>query len=313
MNIFEFSDSALWQAQEQITRTRPPKLDPGAVGREHIEGGVRTVIAVLSGGREGYYRLTPDEWAIMQLFDGERSLAEIAELHTQNTGVLYTEDVIRSVADSVEPTNLLYKAPHEKSRAVMDELLRHRKKARRKSFNLTDINLANWKSDGYFNWMYPKLRFIFTRWFTALTLLSFGLMCLILFNRWSELWQDSFQYYNFFHKSLADLVDFWFFIAILIFFHESAHGLTCRHFATASHRMGFTLMYFMPTFYVDLSEGWVYARKWERIAIMFAGCWVELMMCAVASFVWWGTTPGMAMHDLAYKILLVAGLTIIIL
>ena len=312
MNIFESSDTALWQAHEQLTRTRPPKLDPRVVGREHIEGGVRTVMAMVPRG-EGYYRLTPDEWSILQLFDGERSFAEVAELHTQNTGLLITEEQIQSVAQMIESTDLFYKAPHEKSRVVLEELLRHRRKLRRKSFNLTDINLFNWNSEPYFEWVYPKLRFIYTRWFTAFTLFWFGVMTLILFDHRAELWSDSFQYYNFFNKSFADLADFWFFIAVLIFFHESAHGLTCRHFATAAHRMGFTLLYFMPTFYVELSDAWVYARKWERIAIMVAGCWVELMMCAVASIVWWGTTPGMAMHDLAYKVLLVAGLTIIIL
>jgi putative peptide zinc metalloprotease protein len=312
MNIFEASDTALWQSQEHLTRTRPPKLDPRAVGREHLEGGMRTVIAIVPGA-DGYYRIAPNDWAILQLFDGERSIAEVAELHTQNTGVPHTEEYVQMVAEAIEPTNLLYKAPHEKSRAVMEELVRHRRKLRRKSFDLANINLANWNSDAYFEWIYPKLRFIFTRWFTALTLFWFGVMGFILFDHRAELWQDSFQFYNFLHKGFADLVEFWILLAVVIFFHETAHGLTCSHFATGVHRMGFTLMYFMPTFYCDVSESWVYARKWERIAIMFAGCWVELMICAAASVVWWGTTPGMVVHDVAYKVLLVAGLAIILL
>src|SRR5450755_3983646 len=46
--------------------------------------------------------------------------------------------------------------------------------------------------------------------------------------------------------------------------------------------------------------------------ISVAGVWTELMVCAVATPIWWGTPPQTAAHDFAYTIILVTGIGVVL-
>jgi len=70
--------------------------------------------------------------------------------------------------------------------------------------------------------------------FTLLTLAFFALMAFIFVARWDEIGSDTWKYYNFTEKGLADIAEFWLLFCFLGFFHESAHGLTCKHLAGPS-------------------------------------------------------------------------------
>jgi len=76
------------------------------------------------------------------------------------------------------------------------------------------------------------------------------------------------------------------------------------------HQMGFLLIYLTPCFFCDVSEAWVYGGKWMRIATMASGIWAEMLVCAVSTFVWWGTPPGATLHDVAYKVVLMTGIIV---
>jgi putative peptide zinc metalloprotease protein len=151
---------------------------------------------------------------------------------------------------------------------------------------------------------------MYTKWFTFLTLGVFAIMALIFIGGWSEIWRDTLRYYTFTDKSAADLAEFWLLFCGLGYFHECAHGLTCKHFGGAVHSMGFMLVYLSPAFFCDVGEVYVYGGKWPRVAAIFAGIWVELMFCSVASVVWWATPAGVPIHDFAYKIMLITGVAV---
>ena len=56
----------------------------------------------------------------------------------------------------------------------------------------------------------------------------------------------------------------------VIFIHESAHALTCKHYGRMVPKGGFMLYYLMPAFYVDVTDSWL--EPWRhRIAIFWAG------------------------------------------
>jgi putative peptide zinc metalloprotease protein len=95
---------------------------------------------------------------------------------------------------------------------------------------------------------------------------------------------------------------------VLVFCHETAHGVTCKHFGGGVHQMGFNLIYLSPCFYVDVSELWVYASRWQRVAAMLAGLWLELIFCGLATLAWWATDPGTGAHEFAYKVMLLTGI-----
>ena len=84
--------------------------------------------------------------------------------------------------------------------------------------------------------------------------------------------------------------------------------MTCKHFGARVEKMQFLLMYFAPTFICDATQVWIVGDKKARISTIIAGIWADLMICVVATFIWWGTATGMYIHDFAYKVMMVTGI-----
>jgi hypothetical protein len=63
---------------------------------------------------------------------------------------------------------------------------------------------------------------------------------------------------------------------------------------------------------VETAEVWIYGNRWQRILTALAGVWIEMIFCAIATVVWWGTPPGTYVHELAYKFMMIAGIFVII-
>lgn len=309
MNLSEALDAAMPELPAQRALKTFPRLHPKLVWREQIEGGVPVVLAHIPGNL-GLYRFSPEQWDLIQLFDGNRSYQDVADAYEQQTGVAYDEADVRRFAAGLKEEGLWYRTPSEYG----DEARRgHRHGAGKKShFNVALIHFSAWDPDAFLTRIYPHLKFLYTGWFTLFTLGLFTFMGFVFIEHWGEIGRDTILYYNFTQKGVSDLAEFWILFFFLGFFHESAHGLTCKHYGGSVHRMGFQLLYLSPTFFVDITEGWVYATHWPRLAIIIAGIWTELIFCALATIVWWGTTTGSYAHELAYKVILITGVAVVV-
>ena len=310
MNIVRALNVALPELPERVVRRNPPKLDPRVISREHIEKG-QAVVLVKMPGTELVFRFAPIQWTLIQLFDGIRTHAEIAEQFFSQTGSRVSEDDVKELASFLQTdSQLLYKTPTEQNITLQQELRSSRKK--RSRFHVTDfsdITLKVWNNaDGYITWLYPKVRFLFTPWFVWTSLGMFALAGWMWADRFGEIWSDSFAFYNFTQKSGADLLEFWFLFGTMAAIHETAHGLVGKHFGATIEKMGFSLLYFAPSFFCDATQVWVVGDRWARIATAIAGIWLDLVVCFFATVVWWGTATGMPIHDWAYKIMMVTGI-----
>ena len=174
------------------------------------------------------------------------------------------------------------------------------------------MQFSAWDPDRYFTRIYPHLRWIYTSWFTTFTLVLFAFMLILFAANWSQIARDTLQFYTFTEKSAGDLAQFWILFLILGFLHESSHGLTCKHYGAEVHAMGFHLIFLTPAFFVDVSEAWVYASRWQRFITILAGVWSEMIVCSIATFIWWGTPAGSNAHDVAYKVMLLTGVAVVV-
>jgi putative peptide zinc metalloprotease protein len=310
MNIVRALDVALPELPERLVRQTLPRLDPTVISKEHIENG-QAVVLVKKPGTDTVFRFIPSQWQLVKMFDGERSFAAICELYRQQVGAEIAEDDVRELASYLQTnTQLLYKTPLEQNILLQQELRTSRgKRSRFKIKDFSDITIKVWNNaDVYISWLYPKLRFMFTEWFVWTSLAMFALMAWMWADRFGEIWSDSFAFYNFTAKSGTDLMEFWILFAAMALIHETAHGLAGKHFGARIESIGFSLMYFAPSFFCNATQVWVLAGKWARIATAIAGIWLDLVVCFFASVLWWTTTTGMAAHDWAYKIMMVTGI-----
>jgi len=315
MNIVRALDVALPELPRRIVRKSPPKLDPRVIAKEHIENGQSIVLAKMPG-TELVFRFAPIQWKLIQMFDGVRTYAQIADAFQAEHAMALSEDDVRELASYLQSHgDILYKTAIEQNVTLQQELRSSRKKRSRfQGLDFSAITIKTWhNADGYITWLYPRLRFLFTPWFVWTSIGMFILMGWMWADRFGEVWSDSFAFYNFTQKSGTDLLEFWFLFGAMAAIHETAHGLVGKHFGATIEKMGFSLLYFAPSFFCDATQVWVMGGKWARIATSIAGIWLDLVVCFFATIVWWGTATGMAVHDWAYKIMMVTGIGVSIL
>jgi putative peptide zinc metalloprotease protein len=314
MNITQALNIALPELPAKLISQRPPRVHPDVVFREHIDDG-KPVIRAYVPGIDAMFTFTPENWGLIRLFDGQRSYAEVAELYSAESGVAYSEETVREFAASVEALNFWYRTPQEKNIKLMQKTADERRRLQKKKSRWGDLSQITFPAvnpDKFLTWVYRQISFVYKPWFTALTLLGLAFAAGVFITHWSEVGRDSLEMYNFADKNWFDLAAFWIIASTLGCIHECGHGLTCKHYGAPVPAMGFLLIYLTPAFYTDTTAGEVKANRFERLMIAVSGVWVELIICAMVTPIWWGTAPNTAIHDFAYTIILFTGIAVVL-
>ena len=315
MNLTRALEVALPEIPARKLAETCPRMDPGASSREHLEDGQRIVRIYIPSSR-GMYTLTPEQWELAQLFDGERSYEEIAEKYSQEFGNFYDQESVRQFAEDLESNEFWYKTPREKNILLMKQSVEERrKKLKTKSrwADLSDVNFPAFNPDRFLTWFYGYTKFIYTPWFTALTLLGFVLSGTLTVTHWGEIWRDTIDFYNFSNKTWGDVFALYTLGMAVVAIHEFAHAHACKHYGGRVPAMGFSLVYLTPAFFTDTTEGFVTGSRYQRFIISMSGIWSELILCAIATPIWLDTPPQTLVHDGAHFVMMMTGLMSLVL
>jgi putative peptide zinc metalloprotease protein len=315
MNLAEALVQALPELPSQVSTKRKFKFNPALVTREELNENGETVIVVWVPEKQAMYYLDRGQFALFQLFNGERTFAEVAQAYVEMTGTPMPEQDVKEFALSSVDTGLFFESAQEKnitlSQKLMDERQRRIKK-KSKFGDLSHIIFQGWDPNSYLDWLHARMYWVYSRWFTALTLVLFAVMIVMWIERWNEIGHDTLLFYTFTEKNGSDLLEFWLLFLFIGFFHESAHALTAKHFGSEVHNMGFQLIYLTPAFAVEITELWVRAGRLQRFVAIIAGVWIEMIFCGIATIVWSGTPAGTFVHEFSYKIMMITGLVVLI-
>jgi putative peptide zinc metalloprotease protein len=315
MNLSEALDAALPEIpRARLSRKNPPRIDPDLIIREDVTDG-EPIVAVYQRSTANLLRMKPTQWQLARLFDGVRSYEEIAAAFEAETGIPLSAEEVRTFAENMDEDGFWYKNPQEKNIAMNEKLAAQRSRRVRShsSFNVAHISFSAWDPDRYLTQLEQKIgKYVFNRWVTLLAVLLFLFEAVVFAAKWSVIGPDIALYYDFSKKTFSDLVQFWLLIMVIGFVHESAHGLTCKHFGGEVHSMGLMFLYLTPAFYVDVTESWISAGRLQRLATIIAGIWIEMMFCGVATIVWTSTQPGEWIHDFCYKLILLTGVAVVV-
>ena len=93
--------------------------------------------------------------------------------------------------------------------------------------------------------------------------------------------------------------------------HELGHATATRANGGEVHDMGVMMLVLMPVPYVDASSATVLRSRWMRALIGAAGMVVELLIAAIAFYVWLAVEPGL-LRAVCFNIMLVAGVSTLI-
>jgi putative peptide zinc metalloprotease protein len=313
MNITQALNVALPELPARLMSERPPKVHPEIVFQEHIEEGAAVVKAFVPGV-DAMFTFPLESWKLIQLFDGQRSYAAVAEAYSAETGISYSEETVRDFAADVAAMNFWYLTPQEKNIRLMQKTAAERRRMEEKNRwgDLSEIKFPAVNPNRFLVWLYKYLWFLYKPWGFALCCLALALTAGIFVSHWSEVGRDTLELYNFADKSWFDVAVFWIVATVLCCIHEIGHGLTCTHYGAPVPAMGFLLIYLSPAFYTDTTAGEVKANRFQRLMIAMAGVWSELLICALATPIWWGTPPNTFLHDFAYTIILFSGVGVVL-
>jgi putative peptide zinc metalloprotease protein len=311
VNLTRVLNVALPEIPARVLGDKAPRFPPDVIWKEHVEGGER-IVRVVVRGVNSMFRFPPANWELAQFFDGKRSYAEIAEAYSAKTDTILTEEDAREFAQTVEALGFWHQTAQEKNVLLMQKDASKRRKAlkatKSKWGDLAEITFPAFNPDKYLSWLYNHTYWIYTWWFTALTLALFSVMIAITVTHWGEIGRDTLQFYTFTEKTWRDLAVFWVATLVAMCWHETAHGHATKHYGGNVPAMGFLLIFLAPAFYTDTTEGHVMGSRYQRFVIAMAGSWSELYLCAFATIIWWDTPPDTPVHNAAYVMMLITGI-----
>lgn len=141
------------------------------------------------------------------------------------------------------------------------------------------------------DWLYPRVRWMFSAWWVAACLVTVLLALATVIAGWQTFLTrlpelDSLL-------SARNLI--WLAVALGLtkFLHEFGHALTCKHFGCQCHELGVMLLVLTPCLYCNVTDSWKLSNRWQRVAITAAGIYVEIVLAAVCSLLWWFSQPGL--------------------
>ncbi len=285
---------------------RRPKFRTDLRISEQVFAGEKTYVIKVEE-TSSYNRYGPSEYELLTLCDGTRTRAEVAatwnERHPDDP---LGEAEVMEFLDGIE-AEVWEQTVGEKNLAVL-ERIRDDRKSRVDQSNVLYISFKAWDPNKTLARLDPYLSWLFTPGFVLFSLGMFITAFYLVAGDWAQVQRDTASLYTFQDKTAYDIWIFWFLILGLGAVHEFGHGLTCKHFGGDVHQMGFLLIYFTPAFYTDTTDIMLFDRLGRRQWVLFAGIWIELVICGIAAFFWRFTAPGSFANDLAYKTMLLSGI-----
>ncbi len=240
-----------------------------------------------------YFRFEEEEFAILQMLDGQSSLDDIAERfeaefppqtirveELQNfIGMLHKSGLVLSDAPG-QGWALKERRDEKKHRELLGALS-----------NVLSLRLRGIDPERLLNWLYPYVRWFFT---PAATIgaLMLATAALTLVTVQFDVFKSRLPDFNSFFAAQN-----WLALGMILtatkILHEFGHGMSCKHFGGECHEMGVMFLVGMPCLYCNVSDSWMLPNRWHRAAIGAAGMYVEIVLASICTFIWWFSQPGL--------------------
>ena len=258
-----------------------------------------------------YFRLQPEQYHTLQLLNGDRHLEELRDaLHDELPTVRLQHSDIQHLITDLHQKGLVFSNRIGQGASLAKLNFEEKKK---KLFNtmrsLLYVRLPGWDPEAVLARLYPLVRWIYHPTTVTLTLLFVISSWVLLAVQFDTFTAQMPEFQQFF--SWPNLLYLWITLGTCKVIHEFGHGLSCKHFGGECHAMGVMLLVFSPCLYCDVSDSWMLKSKWQRIAIGAAGMYIEVVISAIAIYIWWNTQSGL-IHHLCLNIFFVTTITTVI-
>jgi putative peptide zinc metalloprotease protein len=259
-----------------------------------------------------YYRFKEHERFLLGYMDGGHTLEDAQKAFEQRFRPerLTLED-LEAFTSQLLQAGLVQNETPNAGKQLFDRYKKRRNKQLLQTLtNILYIKIPIYDPDRLLDRMLPYLRFIFTTWFLILSIIVMLSAIALVATNWNMFVSKLPAYHEFF--TLKTVVYLWAALGVVKVIHEFGHGLSCKAFGGEVHEMGALFLVFSPCLYCNVSDAWTLPNKWHRIIISAAGIYVELIIAALATFVWWGTENGTFINNLCMSLMVVCSVSTVI-
>jgi putative peptide zinc metalloprotease protein len=273
------------------SRRLPIRKRPDLRARRHrYQGRIYWVVKDPVGLQ--YFRFEEEEFAILQMLDGQSSLDEIADRFEREfpPQTIRTEELQQFIGMLHRSGLVITDAPGQGQQLVKR---RGEKVKQQRLATLTNIMSLRFKGidpERFFNFIYPYIRWFFTvQALVACMILALAALTLVVVQ--FDVFRSRLPSFHSFFQAQN-----WLWLAVTLtvtkILHEFGHGLSCKHFGGECHEIGVMFLVFTPCLYCNVSDSWMLPNRWHRAAIGAAGMYVEVVLASICTFIWWFTEPG---------------------
>jgi putative peptide zinc metalloprotease protein len=258
-----------------------------------------------------YYRFEEEEFALLQWLDGQSSPDHIKRCFDYEFAPqkISMQELYQFIGMLYRSSLLISQAPNQGIELKKRGEQNRKKELRQSLTNVLAIRYKGFDPDRLLTWMIRWTGWFFT-WPAFFCVLLLGLSAGALLITQFEAFQNKLPSFQEFFAAKN-----WIWLAVVMaltkVFHEFGHGLACKKFGGQCHEMGVMLLVLTPCLYANVSDSWLLPSKWKRAFIAAAGMYVELVLAAIAVFVWWFSQPGMV-NQLALNIVFISSVSTIL-
>ena len=258
-----------------------------------------------------YCRLRADEWRVLNQLDGQITWTEIKQDYDrQFSPNRVTPEQLQALIYRFHRLGLVI----SNSIGQADPLFKRARKKRKQFWisqlsSLLFLRFPGVDPDRFLQRIRPWAAWIFTPpWIVCCCLLMFVALASVVANMSTFLHGMPALDQFFTTQSILTTIAV---ISVTKVLHELGHGIACKHFGGECHQIGPMLLVFAPALYCDTSDSWLLPKKWQRAFVGFAGMYVELILAAVCTFVWWSTQPGW-IHYVCIRVMMVSSISTVL-
>ncbi|MEK6322093.1 MAG: efflux RND transporter periplasmic adaptor subunit [Acidobacteriota bacterium] len=260
----------------------PPQLAEEVDITEQIEAGVARYV-VRNAATSRYFLVKQPEYRVLSQFDGTLTLSDVASGGRQANGPRVSLSTLVRFLSKLDSLGLLARGGADETTVTTK-----RERGLYLRFRLFNPNeLLGWL-DRSFGWVLTKTSIGSS--FVLMIVVAFGML-----SRMDEV--STYASYLYSEYGIAAILGITLAITAL---HEFAHGLACKHFGGDVREIGVLLIYYvLPAFYCNVTDIHRMGRKHERLWVIFAGIYWQLLVSAAGGLVWLVATPYTLLSDLS--------------
>lgn len=262
-----------------------------------------------------YFRFHEEEFAILQMLDGESTLDSIKErFESEFAPQKITFQDLQQFIGMLHRSGLVISETAGQGR----QLKKRRDEKKRKEWlgRLSNVFALRWRGidpERFLSWLYSYTRWIFHPVCVALCLAMAISALLLVMVQYDVFYSRLPSFHEFFDPRSANK---WLYLALTMgvvkVLHEIGHGLSCKHFGGECHEIGFMLLVLTPCLYCNVSDSWMLPNKYRRAMIGAAGMYVEMVLASAATFLWWFSDRSTLLNNLSLNIMFICSVSTLV-